>query len=97
MHHDGMELVKTRSHQGHERVENMPHKLYCSFAKMSVDQKGKCIPIHRLYACLKAICKEKPCIGHLFFKSSLSERMIQVASTGQEDAHQAGDEQAHRP
>jgi hypothetical protein len=54
----------------------MPHKLHCSFAKMSVDQKGTYITIYRLYACLKAICKEKLSIGNLFFKSSLSERMI---------------------
>jgi len=59
----------------------MSHKVNCSFAKMSVDQKGKCITIHRLYACLKAICKEKRSIGNLFFKSPFSKRMIQVAST----------------
>ncbi len=59
----------------------MSHKVNCSFAKMSVDEKGKCITIYRLYACLKAICKEKRSIGNLFFKSPFSERMIQVAST----------------
>src|SRR5260370_38654369 len=80
--HDRMEPLKTRSHQVHERVENMSHKVHCSFAKMSVDEKGKCITIYRLYACLKAICNVKRSIGNLFFKSSFSERMIQVASTG---------------
>ena len=59
----------------------MPHKVHCSFAKMSVDEKGKCNTIYRLYACLKAICNVKRSIGNLFFRSSFSERMIQVAST----------------
>jgi hypothetical protein len=76
-----MEPLKTRSHQVLERVENMPHKVHYSFAKMSVDKKGKCNTIYRLYACLKAICNVKRSISNLFFKSSFSERMIQVAST----------------
>jgi len=76
-----MEPLKTRSHQVLERVENMPHKVHCSFAKMSGDEKGKCNTIYRLYACLKAICNVKRSIGNLFFRSSFSERMIQVAST----------------
>src|SRR6266699_4283660 len=78
-----MEPLKTRSHQVLERVENMPHKVHCSFAKMSGDEKGKCNTIYRLYACLKAICNVKRSIGNLFFRSSFSERMIQVASTGE--------------
>jgi hypothetical protein len=47
-----------------ERVENMPHKVHCSFAKMSVNEKGKCNTIYRLYACLKAICNVKRSIGN---------------------------------
>jgi hypothetical protein len=51
---------------------------------MSGDEKGQCMTIYRLDAYLKAISEEKWSIGNLFFKSSFSQQMIQVASTAAE-------------
>src|SRR5260370_18449620 len=51
---------------------------------MSVDEKDEYLTTLRLYSCFKAICKEKRRVGNQFLKSSFSERMVQVATTGEQ-------------
>jgi hypothetical protein len=45
-------------------------------------KKDEYLATLRLYACFKAVCKEKPRVGNRFLMCSLSKRMVQVATTG---------------